>query len=38
MRIAILYDTKYGNTKEIATFLREKVQAGGHHLDFCTFF
>lgn len=30
MKIAILFDSKYGNTKQIAEFLAEKLQAGGY--------
>ncbi|NVM54390.1 MAG: hypothetical protein HWN66_11865 [Candidatus Helarchaeota archaeon] len=30
MKVAILYDSKYGNTKQVAEFLAEKVGAGGH--------
>ena len=30
MKIAILYDSKYGNTKRLAEFLAEKIQAAGH--------
>jgi flavorubredoxin len=32
MKIAILYDSKYGNTKQLAKFLAEKMQAGGHEV------
>jgi flavodoxin len=32
MKIAILYDSKYGNTKQLAEFLAEKIQAGGHEV------
>lgn len=32
MKIAILYDSKYGNTKLLAGFLAEKMQAGGHEV------
>jgi flavodoxin len=32
MKIAILYDSKYGNTKQLAEFLAEKTQAGGHEV------
>ncbi|TFG26197.1 MAG: hypothetical protein EU532_10455 [Promethearchaeota archaeon] len=30
MKIAILYDSKYGNTKRLAEFMAEKIQAAGH--------
>ncbi len=29
LKIAILYDSKYGNTKQLAEFMAEKIQAGG---------
>ena len=32
MKIAILYDSKYGNTKQLAEFLAEKLQTGGHEV------
>jgi flavodoxin len=32
MKIAILYDSKFGNTKRLAEFLSEKTQAGGHEV------
>lgn len=32
MKIAILYDSKYGNTKQVAEFLAEKIQDDGHEV------
>ena len=32
MKIAILYDSKYGNTKQVAEFLAEKMRAGGYEV------
>jgi len=32
VKIAILYDSKYGNTKQVAEFLAEKMQAGGYEV------
>lgn len=32
MKIAVLYDSKYGNTKQVAEVLAEKMQAGGHEV------
>jgi flavodoxin len=32
MKIGILYDSKYGNTKQVAEFLAEKMQASGHEV------
>lgn len=32
MKIAILYDSKYGNTKQVAEFLVEKMQASGYEV------
>ena len=32
MKIAILYDSKYGNTKKVAEFLAEKIQNEGHEV------
>jgi len=30
LKIAILYDSKYGNTKKLAEFMAEQLQEGGH--------
>jgi len=30
LKIAILYDSKYGNTKQLAEFMAEQLQEGGH--------
>ncbi|MFX0071186.1 MAG: flavodoxin family protein [Candidatus Hermodarchaeota archaeon] len=30
MKIAILYDSKYGNTKQLAKFMAEKIRIDGH--------
>lgn len=32
MKIAILYDSKYGNTKQLAEFLEEKIQSRGYEV------
>ena len=32
MKIAILYNSKYRNTQQVAEFLVEKTQAGGHEV------
>ncbi len=32
MKIGILYDSKYGNTKHVSEFLAEKMQASGHEV------
>lgn len=32
VKIAILYDSKYGNTKLLAEYLEEKIQEGGHEV------
>ena len=32
MKVAILYDSKYGNTKQLAEFIAEKIGAGGHEV------
>ncbi len=32
MKIAILYHSKYGNTQQIAEFLGQEIQAGGHEV------
>ena len=32
MKIAILYNSKYGNTKTIAEFIVEQIQAGDHEV------
>ncbi|MFX1476727.1 MAG: flavodoxin domain-containing protein [Promethearchaeota archaeon] len=32
MKIAILFDSKYGNTKTLAEFMAEKMQARGHEV------
>ena len=30
MKIAVLYDSKFGNTKQLAEYMVDKIQAGGH--------
>ncbi len=30
MKIAVLYDSKFGNTKQLAEFLAEQLNTGGH--------
>lgn len=32
MKIAVLYDSKYGNTKQVAEFLAEGIQAENHEV------
>ena len=32
MKIAILYDSKYGNTKQLAEFMAEKIYTVGHEV------
>jgi flavorubredoxin len=32
MKIAILYDSKFGNTKQLAEFMAEKMQGGGNEV------
>jgi len=32
MKIAILYDSKFGNTKQLAEFMADKIQVGGHNV------
>ena len=32
MKVAILYDSKYGNTKKIAEYLADKVNSSGHEV------
>ena len=32
MKIAILYDSKFGNTKQLAEFMAELIKAGGHEV------
>lgn len=32
MKIAILYDSRYGNTEQLAEFLGEKAKDGGHEV------
>ena len=32
MKVAVLYDSKFGNTKQVAEFLAEKMQANNHQV------